>query len=62
MDSISRASSFYAKQKRIMIPFNTSKIMINKIIKKDFIIERSFVKTKRFAREFYQKKMYTYFN
>jgi ATP phosphoribosyltransferase regulatory subunit len=42
MDSILRASSTTIKQKKIMVPFDTSKTKIKALITKDFIVIRHF--------------------
>ena len=41
MDTILRASSYTLKQNRILVPFDTNKTQIQKLINKNFIIERS---------------------
>ena len=44
MDTIIRASTYKENIKKILIPFNTKKLVRNKIIKKGFIIETFFDK------------------
>ena len=59
MDSILRASSFDKKQKRIIVPFNTKKTIINSLQKKQFIIERFFDNNIKLSKN-YNNKIYTH--